>query len=198
MREIQSNYLAPKLSDIPHFTGGLVGFMGYESITWIEDIPIYEKDELQCPDALFMMFHEIIAFDHLKNQIILISNVQIEEDMDIAKAYKDANKHLALKEQTTIIGDAIKILKLEHKTNNSLGENKNLFPLYSEVPDLEIELMRLEREVEIQTKLYAFLTQQYEESKIQEARDTPTIQILEEANIPIRRYHPKRALMVIG
>ena len=67
-----------------------------------------------------------------------------------------------------------------------------------EVPDLEIELMRLEREVEIQSKLYAFLTQQYEESKIQEARDTPTIQILDGANIPIKRHQPKRTLMVIG
>ena len=42
--------------------------------------------------------------------------------------------------------------------------------------------MRLHREVEIQGTLYAFLTQKYEESKIQEARDTPTIQILDIAN----------------
>ena len=73
-----------------------------------------------------------------------------------------------------------------------------MFPKFSEVPNLEIELMRLKREVEIQSKLYAFLTQQYEESKIQEARDTPTIQILDEAHIPIKRYQPKRTLMVIG
>ena len=53
--------------------------MGYESIIWVEDIPIYDKDTLQCPDALFMLFHEIIAFDHLQNQIILFSNVQIKD-----------------------------------------------------------------------------------------------------------------------
>jgi len=91
LRNVQKRYHAPKLSGIPNFTGGLVGFMGYESIIWVEDIPIYEKDELQCPDAMFMLFHEIIAFDHLKNNIILFSNVQIEEGIDIKKAYKDAN-----------------------------------------------------------------------------------------------------------
>ncbi len=91
LRETQKNYKAPKLSGIPHFTGGLVGFMGYESITWVEDIPIYVKDELQCPDALFMLYHELIAFDHLQNQIILFSNVQVETEMDLEQAYINAN-----------------------------------------------------------------------------------------------------------
>ena len=91
LRETQKKYQAPKLSEIPHFTGGLVGFMGYESITWVEDIPIYKEDELQCPDAIFMLFHELIAFDHLQNQVILLSNVQIEEGIDLEKAYNDAN-----------------------------------------------------------------------------------------------------------
>jgi anthranilate synthase component 1 len=91
LREIQKKYQAPKLSKIPHFTGGLVGFMGYESITWVEDIPIFKEDELQCPDAIFMLFHELIAFDHLQNQVILFSNVQIEEGMDLEKVYNEAN-----------------------------------------------------------------------------------------------------------
>ncbi len=91
LRETQKNYKAPKLSGIPHFTGGLVGFLGYESIIWVEDIPIYEKDELQCPDALFMLFREMIAFDHLQNQIILFSNIQIDEGMDLDQSYHNAN-----------------------------------------------------------------------------------------------------------
>jgi len=94
LRKIQKNYQAPKLSGIPNFTGGLVGYMGYESIIWVEDIPIYEKDTLQCPDALFMLFHEIIAFDHLQNQIILFSNVQIKEGVDLKKTYNDAHAQI--------------------------------------------------------------------------------------------------------
>ena len=73
LRCIQKKYHAPKLSNLPHFTGGLVGFLGYESIIWIEDIPIYEEDNFQCPDALFMLFQELVAFDHLQNQIILFN-----------------------------------------------------------------------------------------------------------------------------
>ena len=94
LRKIQKDYQSPKLSGVPNFTGGLVGYMGYESIIWVEDIPIYEKDILQCPDALFMLFHEIIAFDHLQNQIILFSNVQITEGMDLKKAYNEAHAYI--------------------------------------------------------------------------------------------------------
>ena len=41
LRKLQRDYKAPKLSGMPHFTGGMVGYMGYECIVWIEDIPIY-------------------------------------------------------------------------------------------------------------------------------------------------------------
>ena len=87
---------------------------------------------------------------------------------------------------------------LDNQANDSSQKDTDLFPQYSEVPNLEIELTRLKREVEIQSKLYAYLTQKYEESKIQEARDTPTIQVLDDASQPIKRYKPKRTLMVIG
>ena len=87
---------------------------------------------------------------------------------------------------------------LDKNADNSLQNDNNIFPKFSEIPDLSIKLIRLQREVEIQSALYLFLSEKYEASKIQEARDTPTIQILDDANLPIKRYQPKRALMVIG
>ena len=90
IREIHKSYHSPKLDDLPSFTGGLVGYLGYESIAWIEDIPIYESDALETPDAVFMLFEELIAFDHLKNQIILFSNVQITDGMNLDIAFEMA------------------------------------------------------------------------------------------------------------
>ena len=92
----------------------------------------------------------------------------------------------------------IQLTNLDYSPMGSDHIEDNLFPQFSEVPNIEFELMGLKREVEIQNTLYAFLTQQYEESKIQEARDTPTIQTLDAANKPEKRYQPKRVLMVIG
>ena len=75
---------------------------------------------------------------------------------------------------------------------------KNIFPAFSRMPELETQLRQLMREVEIQNTLFAFLTQQYEEAKINEAKDTPTIQILDIAVKPNVKYKPFRALIVIG
>ncbi len=94
LRAIQSSYKVPQLDNLPSFTGGLVGYLGYESISWIENIPIYENDELELPDAVFMLYEEMIAFDHLKNHIILFSNVKIEENSDLEKAYNVAIKKI--------------------------------------------------------------------------------------------------------
>ncbi|MCH7762851.1 MAG: hypothetical protein IIB95_03815 [Candidatus Marinimicrobia bacterium] len=79
------------------------------------------------------------------------------------------------------------------------GEKEiTMIPGFSEVPDLGLELGRLMRDVEVQNTLYTFLTQQYEEAKIQEARNFPTVQVLDEAKIPIKKYRPRRALLVVS
>jgi len=75
-------------------------------------------------------------------------------------------------------------------------DSTRLFPQFSNVPKLGTQYLRLKREVELQNELYKFLTQQYEQAKIQEARDTPTIQVLDTASFPIKKYKPKRMIMV--
>ncbi|MBC8256331.1 MAG: hypothetical protein H8E85_03400 [Candidatus Marinimicrobia bacterium] len=129
----------------------------------------------------------------IKSQI-LIDEVKLGI---LNKTYKQ--DHPEIDKLTMEIGELEgQLANLDYNSHDSGNPNNNLFPKYSEVPNLEIELMRLQREVEIQSKLYAFLTQKFEESKIQEARDTPTIQILDEASNPIKRFKPKRTIMVIG
>ena len=77
------------------------------------------------------------------------------------------------------------------------NNNSNLFIPFSKVPELGVEYVRLFREITIQEKLLEFLLPQYEQAKIQEAKDTPTVQILDKAVKPILRTKPKRAIMVI-
>ena len=77
LREIQKDYKSAKLPGIPAFTGGLVGYLGYETITWMEDIPIHDKSEIEIPDSIFMLFEDMIVFDHLRASALVISNVNI-------------------------------------------------------------------------------------------------------------------------
>ena len=72
-----------------------------------------------------------------------------------------------------------------------------VIPSFSNVPELGLELGRLMRDVEVQNTLYNFLTQQYEEAKIQEAKDTPTVQVLDYAILPDVKFKPVRSRILI-
>jgi len=85
----------------------------------------------------------------------------------------------------------------EVKGKGEEAEDKGLMEMpFSQVPSLGLELARLVREVKIQERVFQILTEQYEQYKIQETRDTPTIQILDKASPPERKSRPKRTFLI--
>ena len=90
-----------------------------------------------------------------------------------------------------------KMTELEYGGELIGSEKSNLFPVLSDIPELGVKLIRLKREVEIQNTLFVFLTQQYEEAKIKESKDTPTVQILDYPMIPELKSAPKRMIIVL-
>ena len=65
------------------------------------------------------------------------------------------------------------------------------------IPNLTLQYARLLRNAKVQETLYEFLTQQYEMARIQEAKDTPTVQLLDEAKVDKRRIRPQRKRIVL-
>lgn len=67
--------LVPNVEDIPEFiplVGGAVGFVGYDVIRHYERIGETPLDEFALPDVHFMMFEELIVFDHLQQKVFLV------------------------------------------------------------------------------------------------------------------------------
>jgi tyrosine-protein kinase Etk/Wzc len=64
-----------------------------------------------------------------------------------------------------------------------------------DTPELALQLARLTRNLKIQETIYELLKQQYEQAKIQELKDTPTIQVLDKADIPQIKSRPKRTII---
>ena len=75
MEELFSFYKPVKIETLPRFTGGAVGSFAYDSIRWFEDIPDNNPDSLQLPLMRFGLYNKVIAFDHLKQEIVIISNI---------------------------------------------------------------------------------------------------------------------------
>lgn len=67
----------------------------------------------------------------------------------------------------------------------------------SALPGLSQELAIRMRDVTIQEKLYELLTEQYEQAKIQEAKDTPTISVLDYPRVPEYKIRPKRLKLIM-
>jgi tyrosine-protein kinase Etk/Wzc len=89
----------------------------------------------------------------------------------------------------------LEILESGNPTEDSEGKTVLDVP-FAQVPSLSLRLARLMREVKIQETVFELLTQQYEQYKIQETKDTPTIQVLDRAVPPETRAKPRRALLV--
>lgn len=77
LKELLKQYRSPKIKGLPTFTGGLVGYFSYE---------MYQLSEPKVPmkESLFhlydlMLYDQIIVFDHLKNKILVIVNMNADE-----------------------------------------------------------------------------------------------------------------------
>jgi uncharacterized protein involved in exopolysaccharide biosynthesis len=89
-----------------------------------------------------------------------------------------------------------KIETLESGGNDAEGQSA-LGLSMEDAPELALEFLRLTRELQIQTTIFELLKQQYEHAKIQEMRDTPTVQVLDEASEPELKSEPKRVFTAV-
>lgn len=98
LRQCLAKYRSPSLPDLPRFTGGAVGFFGYDLLQYYEDLPKHREDDLKMNDIQFMFCDQIIAFDHVKQQIKIIANAHIPDGAtakEIATAYQSACRKIA-------------------------------------------------------------------------------------------------------
>ena len=97
LRQLMAEFRAPFVPDLPRFTGGAVGFIGYDAATQFEPAlrPAWEaagwsdapKEE---DDAGFMLFDTVLAFDHVKHRILVIANARVTADEDLSALYQFA------------------------------------------------------------------------------------------------------------
>lgn len=92
IREIMSHFRSPRLPCLPSFTGGLVGYFSYDYLGYAE--PTAKRDVVDTEnfkDVDLMLFDKVIAFDHVRQKLIFITNMSLE---DIDEGYKEATEEL--------------------------------------------------------------------------------------------------------
>lgn len=79
-----AHYNPVALPGLPRFVGGAVGFLGYDVVQQFERLPKNAPDVTNLPDVRFMIFDSLVIFDHVKTQIIVLSNAHNTGDPDNA------------------------------------------------------------------------------------------------------------------
>jgi anthranilate synthase component I len=80
LKKTLSGHTPARLTGLPPFTAGAVGFFSYDVVRQIERLPATAADELGVPDACLMFFDQVLAFDHVKKEIHLIATADLARE----------------------------------------------------------------------------------------------------------------------
>lgn len=94
LHRFMDEFVEVKLSGLPRFRCGAVGYLGYDNVRLIEHLPDPPADDLNLPDAIWCFYDSLAAFDRLKHQIVLIANVFITPDSDLDEEYTQATERI--------------------------------------------------------------------------------------------------------
>ncbi len=80
LRQILADYKSPRFDYLPSFTGGLVGYFSYDYLKYSEPtVRCDAEDSEDFKDVDLMLFDKVIAFDHLRQKIILMVNMTLDD-----------------------------------------------------------------------------------------------------------------------
>jgi anthranilate synthase component 1 len=87
---LRRHYRVPRIAGLPGFSGGLVGYFGFESIAYIEPRLVAQgkTDTLGTPDVVLMLSEEVAVFDNLKGRLYLIVHADPAEPQSYARAVR--------------------------------------------------------------------------------------------------------------
>jgi len=111
--ELDKHKLAP-VNGLPDFCGGAVGYLSYETVRRLEELPSPGSDPLNLPESVFMLIDSLLIFDHAANKIKIVSHARPDGDAD--SAYQAA------------------IGKIEELVNRLAQPLKNPRPLTADTP----------------------------------------------------------------
>ncbi|MCB0250882.1 MAG: anthranilate synthase component I [Anaerolineae bacterium] len=100
---------------LPRFTGGAVGYLGYDWVRFVEKLPETASDDLDLPTFIFLLADNLVIFDHVRHRLIVLANCRLEGDL--TAAYADAiaridqivarlRKPLVVPETPNVLSDA--------------------------------------------------------------------------------------------
>jgi anthranilate synthase component 1 len=94
LKEFLSPYQPVALPELPRFFGGAVGYLGYDMVRHIEELPTLNEAEIGAYDSWFLITETLLIFDNMQQKIKVLSNVHLREGDDPEVLYNEAVKRI--------------------------------------------------------------------------------------------------------
>lgn len=94
LEKVFQRYQAVKVPGLPAFTGGAVGYLGYDMVRYFEKLPPREKEAPDFPDCMFMFTDALVVFDHVLQIMRIVVNARVTADP--RKDYQEAVKKIEM------------------------------------------------------------------------------------------------------
>lgn len=165
---------------------------------FIEKRYLQSKEDLSNAEDTLKAFQQIygVAPD-LQIKASAQSVFTMEAELQAEEVKLDVLKKILSSDQPEVRTQEAKVNSLKSKIQE-IRNSTNIDELLSlgNSPNIALNYIRLQREIEIQSKIMSFVLPLYEQSKIEEKRETPTILILDPPNIAEKKTRPKRLRMI--
>lgn len=158
IKTIMQKYETPSMKKLPYFTGGAVGYIGYDIIRNYEDLPNINEDDIKLPDLHFILTKEVIVYNHENQKITIIVNIVAQESNE--EDYKKALDRL-MEIKKEILNKKVPTQKTKYEDSNteySSNETKESFiskvnKAKQYIEKGEVQQVVLSRRLELKTKL---------------------------------------------
>jgi capsule polysaccharide export protein KpsE/RkpR len=135
------------------------------------------------------------------------SGLKLQDQMIAAYTELAGLRQVYSEDNVRVRAARARIAELQFQIDKAMGStedpgldaNHSAYPSFSELPALGLTYYDLDRKMRVEELLWETLTKQYEAAKVQEAKEIPTVRVLDAANVPQRKSSAaRRFIMVLG
>lgn len=175
---------------------------GYFNREFLEERLTQNKNDLKIAEDNLNKFQKIYGLIDVPSQIAV--SIETYAQVYAKKIENEINLNVAKAMYSLSDPNVTQYKKIDQELEKLLtnltdkGDDKNVLTAFKDIPDLGLEYARLFREVQLQNKILEILIPQYEQAAMEETKNIPSLQVVDEPKVALNKSKPKRSLIVIA
>jgi tyrosine-protein kinase Etk/Wzc len=159
---------------------------------------LIREDLKKAEDSLKQYQEKFGLLPDVQVRAVIQSEVQMEAEVKSEEVKLDLLRKILSPGENEVKMQEDKISSLKKKLDEIKNSNSSQqFLSLKDKPEIVMNYLRLQRNVEIQNKILIFILPIYEQAKIEEKKEMPSVIVLDQPNFPEKKAKPKRAIFVL-